>query len=118
MKPTYAPDTALPQSQQGSSDLPPCPGSSKVNVDARYLIRGDALQVYRLMRIFRHLLKKEHYDLHVTNAAQVMPSGKASGDISKRPIILIYVSFASSNGVAATSTGIISGRTIQLSTPT
>jgi hypothetical protein len=118
--PTYVSDTALPQGQQGSSDLPPSPGSSQANAEARYLICGDALQVrlYRLMYIFRHLLRKEHYDMCVRHAAQVMPSGKASRDISERSTIPVYVYFASSNGVAATSTGIISGRSIQVSTPT
>ena len=80
------------------------------------LIRSDALQVhvYRLMCIFRHLLKKEHYDMCVPHAAEVIPSGKASHDISERPTIPIYVYFASSNGVAATSTGIISRRSMVL----
>jgi len=83
------------------------------NPEARYLIR-DSLQVYRLKYIFR----VEHYDMGVPNATKFMPSGKASRDISERLIIPIYVSFASSNGFAATSTGIISGRNIQVSTPT
>ena len=46
--PTYVPDTVLPQSQQGSSDLPLNLGSSQVNAKARFLIHCDALQVYRL----------------------------------------------------------------------
>ena len=102
---------------RGSSGLPPSPNSSQVNAEARYLIRGDALQVYRLMCIFRHLLK-ERYDTCVPYAAQVMPSGKASVDMSEPSTTPIYVSFASSVGVAPTSTGIISRRSIQVSTPT
>jgi hypothetical protein len=49
--PTYVPDTTPPQSQQDSSDPLPSPGSSQVSIEARYLIRGDVLQVYRLMCI-------------------------------------------------------------------
>jgi hypothetical protein len=116
--PTYIPDMALRQGQQGFSDLPPSPGSSQVNTGARCPIRGDALQVYRLMCTFRHLLRKEHNDMCVPNATRVMPSGKASGDISEQSTIPIYVSFASLDGVAPTSTGIISGISIQVSTPT
>jgi hypothetical protein len=96
----------------------PSPGSSQVNAEARYLIRGDALQVYRLMRIFRHLLNKVHSDTHVPYATEVMPSGKAPGDISERSTIPNNVSFASSDGLAPTSTEITSRRSIQVSTPT
>ena len=122
--PTYVPDAALLQDQQGSSSLPPSPGFSQVNAEARDLIRGDALleacvEVYQLICIFRHLLRKEHYDdTCVPYATQVMSSRKASSDISERSTIPIYVSVVSSNGVGHTSTGIISGRSIQVSTPT
>jgi len=118
--PTYVSDTALPQCQQDSSELPPSPGSSRVNAKARYLIRGDGLQVrvYRLMCIFRHLLRKGPHDMCVPHAAQVMLSGKASPAISERPTIPIYVYFAISNGLAAMSTGIISGRSIRVLTLT
>jgi hypothetical protein len=117
-----APETALSQGQKGSSDLPPSSGPFQANAEARYLLRG-AMRVYRrLMCIFRHLMRKEQDDMCVSYAlaAEVMPSGKASGDISERPTTPIRVdaSFASSNGVAPTSTGIISGRSILLSTPT
>jgi hypothetical protein len=46
---TYIPDAALPQYQQDSSDLLSSPDSVSIQVistEARYLIRGDALQVY------------------------------------------------------------------------
>lgn len=39
-------DTAPPQSQQGSFDLPSALGSPQVITEARYPIRGDELQVY------------------------------------------------------------------------
>src|ERR1700679_3845365 len=95
---------SLPQSQQGSLGLPSGPGSSQINAEARHLIRGDALQVYRLMCIFRHLPRKEHHDTCVPYASQVTSSRKASGDISERPTTPIYVSVASSDGGAPTST--------------
>jgi hypothetical protein len=118
--PTNVPDTALPQSQLGSSDLPPSPGSSPVNAEARYLIRGKALQLYRLIYILRHLLRKEKYDTCVLYAMQVMPSGKAPGSIFERSTTPSYhVPFvASSNGLDPTSTGNTSGRSIQMLTQT
>ena len=50
-RPTYVPNTTLPQSQQDSSDPLPSPSSSQVSIEARYLIRFEVLQVYRLMCI-------------------------------------------------------------------
>jgi hypothetical protein len=116
---TYVPDTALPQSQQGSSDLTQSPGSSQLNVKARYIIRGDALQVYRLMCVSRHL-RKGQYDTFVPDATKIMPSGKASGYISERFTIPIpnSVSFAGSVMLAPTSTGATSGKRILVLTPT
>lgn len=116
--PTYISDMALPQGQQGSSDLPPSPGSSRVNVEVRYLICGDTLQVYRLVCVFRCLLTKEHYDMCASYAPQVIASRKAARDILERPTIPVCASFAISNGVAATSTGSISRIGIQVSTAT
>jgi hypothetical protein len=114
--PTYVADTALPQ---GSSGLPPSPGFSQVNAEARYLIRGDALHVYRLMCISRHhLLKKEHHDTSVPNVAQVMLTAKATGYISERFTIPNNASFAISYGLAPTRIVATSGSTIQVSTPT
>jgi hypothetical protein len=115
--PAYVPDTTLPQSQRGSSDLPLSPGSSQVNA---YIIRRDALQVYRLMCVLRHLLRKGQYDTCVPYATKVMPSGKAPGYISGRSTIPIpkNASFASSLMLAPTSTVATSGRSIRVSTPT
>jgi hypothetical protein len=104
-------DTAPPQSQQGSSDFPSNPGSPQVITEARYLIRGDELQVYQLMCIFRYLLKQEN-DSCVPSAAQVMPSAKVPGDISERSTNPNNVAFASSNMLAPTCTGITSKRSI------
>jgi hypothetical protein len=80
----------------------------------------NALQVYRLMYVFRHLLRKGRYDTCVPYATKVMPSGKAPGHIYERSTIPILndVSFASSLMLAPTSTVATSGRDILVSTPT
>jgi hypothetical protein len=43
---TYIPDAALPQNERDTSDLPLSPVSPQVITEARYLIWGDALEVY------------------------------------------------------------------------
>jgi hypothetical protein len=114
--PTYVVDMPLSQSQQPSSDLL-SPDSSQINADVRYLIRGDALQVYPLTYMFRNL--KEYDDMCVPNAAQVMPSGKGSGDILKQSTTPNHApSVKSSNGDASMNTGVISRRSIHISTQT
>jgi len=111
--PSHVADTAVPQS------LPSSPDSFQAKVEASYLIRGDVL-LYRLMCIFRYLLRTEYYDTCVPNVTQVMPSGNAPGDISEGSTIQNRVSIylASLNGLAPTSTGITSRPGIQVSTPT
>ena len=102
MEAPHLPNTALPQ---GSSSLPPNPGFSQANIEVRYLIRGDVLQVYRLMCISRlHLLREEHDDMNVTNAEQVMPSAKATCYIYERSTIPKNASFAILHGLAPTRT--------------
>ena len=68
------------------------------------------MQVYRLISIFRYLLRKELDAICVPYATQVMPNSKASDDIFKQSTILNNVSFASLNGDAVMNTGTTSRR--------